>query len=79
MTLNIYRCIIKIVFFFKSPFSPRGNPIKNNTTERKEEELMKKTKLPYEEAELEVVFFSTEDIVTVSTTENVDPSDDSWV
>ena len=40
---------------------------------------MKKTKLPYEEAELEVVFFSTEDIVTVSTTDNVDPSDDSWV
>ena len=40
---------------------------------------MNNEKLPYEDCELEVVFFSTEDIVTVSTTENVDPSEDSWV
>jgi len=40
---------------------------------------MTNKKLPYEDAELEVVFFSSEDIVTVSTTENVDTSDDSWV
>ena len=40
---------------------------------------MTNKKLPYEDAELEVVFFSSVDIVTVSTTENVDTSDDSWV
>jgi hypothetical protein len=47
--------------------------------ERKEEVIMKNNKLPYEDAEVEVVLFSTEDIVTVSTSENVDPSEDSWV
>lgn len=36
-------------------------------------------KLPYEDAELKVIFFSTEDIVTVSTLENVVTDDDSWV
>ena len=40
---------------------------------------MNNKKLPYEDCELEIVFFSTEDIVTVSTTENVDQSEDSWV
>ena len=37
---------------------------------------MKNSKLPYEDAEIEVVFFSAEDIVTASTTENMD--DNGW-
>lgn len=40
---------------------------------------MNNKKLPYEDAELEVVFFSAEDIVTSSTFENVDTSDGAWV
>ena len=40
---------------------------------------MMNNKLPYEDAEIEVVFFSTEDIVTASTMTNVDTGDDSWV
>ena len=47
--------------------------------ERKEEVIMMNNKLPYEDAEIEVVFFSTEDIVTASTMSNVDTGDDSWV
>ena len=38
-----------------------------------------KKKLPYEETEIEVLFFPTEDIVTASNfEENGDTSDDSW-
>lgn len=40
---------------------------------------MNNKKLPYEDAELEVVIFSSEDIVTASDMSNVDPSEDSWV
>ena len=40
---------------------------------------MATNKLPYEDAVIEVIFFSTKDIVTISTTENVDPDSDSWV
>ena len=41
--------------------------------------IMNNKKLPYEDAELEVVIFSSEDIVTASDMSNVDPSEDSWV
>ena len=40
---------------------------------------MNNKKLPYEDAELEVVLFSSEDIVTASNTDNSDMSEDAWV
>ena len=77
LTSVYFNIIIKVV-----PFSPRSAERRSKTKikmERKEEVIMMNNKLPYEDAEIEVVFFSTEDIVTASTMSNVDTGDDSWV
>ena len=50
----------------------------NKIQERKKK--MRKNKLPYEDAEIEVVFFSAEDVIATSTTDNMDNNgwDGSW-
>ena len=78
LTYNYIDIIIKVVSI--SPHSAQWRAkTKKSYMERKEEVIMMNNKLPYEDAEIEVVFFSTEDIVTASTMSNVDTGDDSWV
>lgn len=67
----------------------RDPPIKKTKNKQgKDEVFMKNNKLPYEEAELEVVLFSSNDIVTVSGGDGAEPdydpsnfdnSEDAWV
>ena len=56
-----------------------GPTTKTKNKKERKKLIMNNKKLPYEDAELEVVFFSAEDIVTSSTFENVDTSDGAWV